>query len=69
MNIKFNKNEDFNKLLISDLHKRFTKVKLGGGKERIKKHTAKGKMTARERIDYRFDKKAKTIEIGRRCRR
>ena len=64
MNIKFNKNEDFNKLLISDLHKRFTKVKLGGGKERIKKHTAKGKMTARERIDYLFDKKAKSIEIG-----
>ena len=45
MNIKFNKNEDFNKLLISDLHKRFAKVKLGGGKERIKKHIAKGKMT------------------------
>ena len=64
MNIKFNKNEDFNKLLISDLHKRFAKVKLGGGKERIKKHIAKGKMTARERIDYLFDKKAKSIEIG-----
>ena len=64
MNIKFNQNEDFNKLLISDLHKRFAKVKLGGGKERIKKHIAKGKMTARERIDYLFDKKAKSIEIG-----
>ena len=64
MNIKFNKNEDFNKLLISDLHKRFTKVKLGGGKERIKKHIAKGKMTARERVDYLFDNKAKSIEIG-----
>ena len=64
MSIKFNKNEDFNKLLISDLHKRFAKVKLGGGKERIKKHIAKGKMTARERIDYLFDKKAKSIEIG-----
>ena len=64
MNIKFNKNEDFNKLLISDLHKRFAKVKLGGGKERIKKHIAKGKMTARERIDYLFDNKARSIEIG-----
>ena len=64
MNIKFNKNEDFNKLLISDLHKRFAKVKLGGGKERIKKHIAKGKMTARERVDYLFDNKAKSIEIG-----
>ena len=64
MNIKFNKNEDFNKLLISDLHKRFAKVKLGGGKERIKKHIAKGKMTARERVDYLFDNKAKSIEIS-----
>ena len=64
MNIKFNKNEDFNKLLISDLHKRFAKVILGGGKERIKKHIAKGKMTARERVDYLFDNKAKSIEIG-----
>ena len=64
MNIKFNKNEDFNKLLISDLHKRFAKVKLGGGKERIKKHVAKGKMTARQRVDYLLESKAKSIEIG-----
>ena len=64
MNIKFNKNEDFNKLLISDLHKRFAKVKLGGGKERINKHVAKGKMTARQRVDYLLDSKAKSIEIG-----
>ena len=64
MNIKFNKNEDFNKLLISDLHKRFAKVKLGGGKERIKKHVTKGKMTARQRVDYLLDSKAKSIEIG-----
>ena len=64
MNIKFNKNEDFNKLLISDLHKRFAKVKLGGGKERIKKHVAKGKMTARQRVDYLLDSNAKSIEIG-----
>ena len=64
MNIKFNKNEDFNKLLISDLHKRFAKVKLGGGKERIKKHVAKGKMTARQRVDYLLDSKTKSIEIG-----
>ena len=64
MNIKFNKNEDFNKLLISDLHKRFAKVKLGGGKERIKKHIAKGKMTARQRVDYLLDSKANSIEIG-----
>ena len=64
MDLNFNKNEDYNKLLISDLRKRFVKVKLGGGQKRIDKHREKGKMTARERIDYLLDPKAKSIEIG-----
>ncbi|WP_179335938.1 acyl-CoA carboxylase subunit beta [Winogradskyella costae] len=64
MDIKFNKNEDHNKLLLSDLKKRLVKVKLGGGEKSIEKHKAKGKMTARERINYLLDPKAKSIEIG-----
>jgi|TARA_B110000971_G_scaffold44126_1_gene43897 3-methylcrotonyl-CoA carboxylase beta subunit len=64
MDLNFNKNEDYNKLLASDLRKRFVKVKLGGGQKRIDKHHEKGKMTARERIDYLLDPKAKSIEIG-----
>jgi len=64
MDINFNINEDHNKLLVSGLTKRFVKVKQGGGKIRIEKHHAKGKMTARERIDYLLDKKSKSIEIG-----
>ena len=64
MDLNFNKNEDYNKLLVSDLRKRFVKVKLGGGQKRIDKHREKGKMTARERIDYLLDPKAKSIEIG-----
>ena len=64
MDIKFNKNEDHNKLLLSDLKRRFAKVKLGGGEKSMEKHRAKGKMTARERIDYLLDPKAKSIEIG-----
>ncbi|MDB4199227.1 acyl-CoA carboxylase subunit beta [Polaribacter sp.] len=64
MDLNFNKNEDYNKLLVSDLRKRFVKVKLGGGKKRIDKHHEKGKMTARERIDYLLDPKAKSIEIA-----
>ena len=64
MDINFNKNEDFNKLLISNLRKRFAKVKLGGGKKRLEKYREKGKMTARERIDYLLDEKTKSIEIG-----
>mgnify|MGYP001121934234 FL=1 len=64
MDINFNKNEDYNKLLASDLKKRFAKVKLGGGQKRIDKHHEKGKMTARERINYLLDSNKKSIEIG-----
>jgi len=64
MDINFNKNEDYNKLLASDLKNRLVKVKLGGGKSRIEKHKAKGKLTARERIDYLLDNKSKSIEIA-----
>ncbi|WP_396180707.1 acyl-CoA carboxylase subunit beta [Flavobacterium sp.] len=64
MDINFNKNEDHNKLLVSDMLQKFAKVKLGGGQKRIDKLHAEGKMTARERIDYLLDSKAKSIEIG-----
>ena len=64
MDINFNKNEDHNKLLLANLKNNFAKVKLGGGTKRIEKLHAEGKMTARERIDYLLDTKAKSIEIG-----
>ena len=64
MDINFNKNEDHNKLLVSELKQRLSKIKLGGGEKRIEKHRSKGKMTARERIDYLLDTDAKSIEIG-----
>ncbi|MDY0090653.1 MAG: carboxyl transferase domain-containing protein [Flavobacteriaceae bacterium] len=64
MDINFNINEDYNKLLVSDLRKRFAKVKLGGGQKRIDKLHAEGKMTARERIGYLLDKDTESIEIG-----
>jgi len=64
MDLKFNKNEDHNKLLLSDLKRRLAKVKLGGGEKRIEKHHAKGKLTARERIDYLVDDPKKCIEIA-----
>jgi acetyl-CoA carboxylase carboxyltransferase component len=64
MDINFNKNEDHNKLLLTNLKSQFAKVKIGGGLKRIEKLHAEGKMTARERIDYLLDTKAKSIEIG-----
>ena len=64
MDLKFNKNEDQNKLKVSELKKRLAQVKLGGGKARIEKHHAKGKMTARERIDFLLDDGKDALEIA-----
>lgn len=64
MDIQFNKNEDHNKLLVSELKRRLKKVKLGGGEKRIEKHHSKGKMTARERVDYLLDEAESAVEIG-----
>jgi len=64
MDINFNSNEDHNKLLTSELKKKQKIVFKGGGDVRIAKlHTA-GKMTARERIDFLFDKPTQALEIG-----
>jgi 3-methylcrotonyl-CoA carboxylase beta subunit len=41
-----------------------SKLKLGGGAEKIEKLHKQGKLTARERIDLLFDKDAYQQEIG-----
>jgi 3-methylcrotonyl-CoA carboxylase beta subunit len=62
--LNFNKNEDVNKLLVTDLNKKLDTVYLGGGKKKIEKQHSKGKLTARERITYLLDKNTDHIEIG-----
>ncbi len=64
INLEFSKNEDVNRLSVSDLNRKLETVYLGGGKKKIESHHAKGKLTARERIDYLLDKKSPRIEIG-----
>ena len=64
MDLTFNKREDFNKLELSKLKHKLNEVYLGGGKKRIEAHKAKGKLTARERIEYLFDDNTPSIEIG-----
>lgn len=64
MDLEFNKNEDFNKLALSKLKKKLLKVYQGGGKDKLEKQRLKGKLTARERIDYLLDSNRKSIEIG-----
>ena len=64
MDIDFNKNEDAIKLKIAEMKRRLTIISLGGGKKKIEKEHSKGKLTARERIDYLIDPKSNFLELG-----
>ena len=62
--IAFNQNEDAMKLAIRQMERRMEKILEGGGKKKIEKEHAKGKMTARERVNYLLDDPDEQIEIG-----
>src|SRR5690606_3367973 len=62
--LEFNKNEDKMRLLISAMNQKLDKIRQGGGKARLEKEQAKGKLSARERIDYLLDKGSKRFELG-----
>src|SRR5688572_5778262 len=62
--LEFNKNEDANKTLLGNLQHRLTKVMHGGGKKNAQKQHEKGKLLARERIEYLLDKGKPFLEIG-----
>lgn len=64
MDSEFKKNEDQVKQLLFHLQSKIETVKLGGGKSRIAKEHEKGKLTARERIDYLVDTNSEFLEIG-----
>lgn len=64
MNVEFNRNEDWMKLLVSQTKQYASKIELGGGKKSIDKQREKNKLTARERIHYLIDKDSSFIEIG-----
>ncbi|MFM7813966.1 MAG: acyl-CoA carboxylase subunit beta, partial [Flavobacteriales bacterium] len=62
--LEFNANEDKMMQLVGQLQSKLDKVYEGGGKSRIAKEHEKGKLTARERIDYLLDRDSDRIEIG-----
>jgi 3-methylcrotonyl-CoA carboxylase beta subunit len=62
--LEFNKNEDANKLLWSDIYKKAQSIHKGGGEKSAAKQKVKGKMLARERIAYLKDDDADFLEIG-----
>lgn len=62
--LEFNFNEDQMRLKISALEQQLSKIYEGGGKKRIEKLHASGKLTARERIDLLLDPNTERVEIG-----
>lgn len=54
---------NFNSLL-DELKSKYKTVKKGGGEKRIAKEHEKGKLTARERIDYLIDEGSDFLEVG-----
>ena len=62
--LEFNKNDDSLRLLISEMKRKHSIISLGGGKKKIEKQHQKGKLTARERIDYLKDTDSEFLEIG-----
>jgi len=64
MDLDFNKNEDQLKQLCFQLQSKVKKTKLGGGEKKIKEQHDKGKLTARERIEYLTDKNSEFLDVG-----
>lgn len=56
--------EDYYKTLLRKLYAEQEKIKLGGGKSAIEKHKAKGKLTARERIQKLVDNEKEFFELS-----
>jgi len=64
MDLEFNKNEDHYKQLVFQLNKKLEAASLGGGQAKIDAQHDRGKLTARERVDYLLDKDTDFLEIG-----
>lgn len=62
--LEFNKNDDTMRLKIKQLERELEKIYQGGGEKKIEKLHAKGKLTARERIDLLLDKDTPRFEVG-----
>ena len=52
------------KLSLSAMRRKLEKIHLGGGEKKLEKQRAKGKMTARERVDYLKDDDSEFLELG-----
>ena len=64
INLEAAKNEDAMKIALGIVNRQLAKIYEGGGKKRLEKEHAAGKMTVRERIAYLLDEEKPQIEVG-----
>lgn len=64
INLEAAKNEDAMKIALGIVNRQLTKIYEGGGKKRLEKEHAAGKMTVRERVAYLLDDEKPQIEVG-----
>ncbi|UYQ95036.1 hypothetical protein MKQ68_08005 [Chitinophaga horti] len=62
--LEINKNEDQMRLMVSAMKQRLAVIELGGGKKNLEKVKQRGKLNARERIQYLVDQDSPFTEIG-----
>lgn len=61
---KLNEQAVYHADLLEKLDKKLKTVRLGGGEKALEKHVKKGKMPARDRLNYLLDDPAEATEIG-----
>jgi acetyl-CoA carboxylase carboxyltransferase component len=61
---EFQANRDHNLALVADLRVRLAQAHLGGGPEAVRRHLARGKLLARDRIDCLLDPGAPFLELS-----
>ncbi|MBU6325544.1 MAG: acyl-CoA carboxylase subunit beta, partial [Bacteroidetes bacterium] len=64
MDIEANRNEDLMKQMVDEVRRKLSKIYEGGGSKAAQKQKEKGKMLARERIDFLRDPGSPWVEIG-----
>eukprot|EP01129_Flabellula_baltica_P002990 TRINITY_DN12857_c0_g1_i1.p2 TRINITY_DN12857_c0_g1~~TRINITY_DN12857_c0_g1_i1.p2 ORF type:complete len:590 (+),score=154.13 TRINITY_DN12857_c0_g1_i1:44-1771(+) len=61
---KFKANKDYMQVLIDDLDKKMSEIKLGGSQRAVQKHLEKGKMLVRDRINGLIDPGSPFLEFS-----
>ncbi|MDQ3809784.1 MAG: methylcrotonoyl-CoA carboxylase [Chloroflexota bacterium] len=61
---EFGANREHNLALVEDLRVRLARVRQGGGEEAVRRHRERGKLLARERIEYLVDPGSPFLELS-----